>query len=600
MSGWAGCRHSAALAVIAVLMNSVSAGAVEAPATSVSSEVSTIAGSGAVAMQDGDALRASFLTLGALARGQDGTVYIVDELAERIRALGPDHKVRTVAGSGPLGLHGLSVVGGFRDGPALESQFNHPTGIAVAPDGSIYVADSKNACIRRIYRGIVSTVVGRPGEARAVDGPAEQARLVSPRSLSFDSKGTLWIADYGGGLRRLDASGLTTIKLKSYGDPNLWSVSASPDPKESLVLAASAQLVFIYDSALNTDSYVSTGLLAEGEKPFGNPNQIVAIGGRQALFTDMVSNNVRYLRLPTSLYNTTVFTRAIAGGTLERGIDNAGFADGSRVAARFYSPRGLLVEGESALVGDAGNHRLRLLKLPRFRSPEAGLSDEYKYDNAHYEIAYISASTAFWDSLGDDSICAQLEARLNSSGRLGKPVRCHAIRIDGANMQRIDAYIDDYLAFRKIDTLIIAADPSSVPSDAPGAWTLQATQAAWASLMEDVVKVVKPPGTRVVLFWQFNSFAFSDDEDLSQHDTILRSGPDEVDVLQAAQAVSAALKDLPVAIFNSFDAFAKYEKTAGHLPLYGNPDTHTNPRGNAFIAARLAEFLTDNRAAAPR
>jgi hypothetical protein len=57
-------------------------------------------------------------------------------------------------------------------------------GLAVGPDGALYVADSKNSCIRKVENGVVSTVVGVPGATKPVDGPIAQARLVSPRSLA--------------------------------------------------------------------------------------------------------------------------------------------------------------------------------------------------------------------------------------------------------------------------------------------------------------------------------------------------------------------------------------------------------------------------------
>jgi hypothetical protein len=42
------------------------------------------------------------------------------------------------------------VRGGFRDGPAAQAQFNGPTAVSVARDGTIFVADTLNNCIREI------------------------------------------------------------------------------------------------------------------------------------------------------------------------------------------------------------------------------------------------------------------------------------------------------------------------------------------------------------------------------------------------------------------------------------------------------------------
>ncbi len=40
--------------------------------------------------------------------------------------------------------------GGHRDGPAAQARFNHPAAVAVASDGTLYVADQDNNCIRVI------------------------------------------------------------------------------------------------------------------------------------------------------------------------------------------------------------------------------------------------------------------------------------------------------------------------------------------------------------------------------------------------------------------------------------------------------------------
>jgi hypothetical protein len=50
---------------------------------------------------------------------------------------------------------------GFADGPGEQAQFSAPRGIAAAPDGTIYVADSENDRIRCVSpKGIVGTLAG--------------------------------------------------------------------------------------------------------------------------------------------------------------------------------------------------------------------------------------------------------------------------------------------------------------------------------------------------------------------------------------------------------------------------------------------------------
>ena len=551
--------------------------------------VTTIAGSSSLGIKDGPALEARFLVPSGLARTANGTLYISDPAAQRIRQMLPDGTVRTVAGSGALGAIGLSVAGGYRDGPALEALFNQPAGMAVGPDGALYIADSFNACIRKLQNGVVTTVIGKPGDSRAVDGDATTARLLLPLSLSFDKSGTLWIADYGAGLRFLSQGQLGTIKTKSYGDVQLTSVSVEPEA-DGVVVAATPQLVYVYDRTTKIDTYFGT--LNDGEDgPFGRPDHVVAIGNDQVVFTDARNNNIRYMRLPRAGFDTTFYTRTIAGGELEKGILNAGFADGVGTAARFYSPRGVVAAGDSVIVADAGNHRLRRVSLPHFRRSEGRLSEGDRYDTSHFEVVYISASNAFWDTMGDDSICANLERVVDASHRVTRPARCHTVRLDAAQLPQVANYIKTALLFRHIDVLVIGANPtaaSQYPASGSNAAGLPALHAA----VSDLVGQLKPTSARLVMMWLNDNFLVSDDESLLIHDTVIRAFVDQTASAVAGFAGTfASLRDLPVVQYDTYNDFLDYEKQPDHLPLFVNPGTHLNSRGNAFLGERLASFL---------
>lgn len=83
-------------------------------------------------------------------------------------------------------------------GQAAAASFYGPTDIGFGPDGSLYVADTSNSCVRAIGAdGIVSTVVGTCGQL-GYDGdggaPAD-ALLNQPYGLDFDGDGNLYVAD---------------------------------------------------------------------------------------------------------------------------------------------------------------------------------------------------------------------------------------------------------------------------------------------------------------------------------------------------------------------------------------------------------------------
>ena len=86
--------------------------------------------------------------------GPDGSLYIADSHNNRIRRVAPDGTISTVAGNGTSGFSGDG-------GPASAASLNDPSGVAVGPDGSLYIADSFNGRIRWVApNGIISTVAG--------------------------------------------------------------------------------------------------------------------------------------------------------------------------------------------------------------------------------------------------------------------------------------------------------------------------------------------------------------------------------------------------------------------------------------------------------
>jgi hypothetical protein len=95
-------------------------------------------------------------------------------------------------------LAGVAGTAGASDGSSATAQFNAPRGVASAPDGSIYVADTGNHTIRRIaLDGTVTTVAGQAGVPGNNDGPATQAHLTSPSGLDINELGEVFIADTG-------------------------------------------------------------------------------------------------------------------------------------------------------------------------------------------------------------------------------------------------------------------------------------------------------------------------------------------------------------------------------------------------------------------
>jgi sugar lactone lactonase YvrE len=156
--------------------------------------ISTFAGTGR-GRHDGDggpAERASIWGARAVEVGGDGTVYILEREGNRLRAVDPHTGlVSTIAGTG---LKGYSGDGG----PASRATLNGPKELAVDRDGNLWIVDTENHVIRFIERrsGTIRTVAGTGQAGREGDGgPGIRAQLDRPHGVAVGPEGDIWIAD---------------------------------------------------------------------------------------------------------------------------------------------------------------------------------------------------------------------------------------------------------------------------------------------------------------------------------------------------------------------------------------------------------------------
>lgn len=171
-------------------------------------QIDVLAGDGVGGLREGAGAQARFADPYALAVDAHGVAYIADAGDNnRIRRVYPDGRVDTLAGTGE----------GWRDGPGAQAQFHTPSGIAVDAAGNVYVADTGNHRIRRIGAdGVVSTLAG-DGVAGFADGPAAQARFDAPMGVAVDATGRVYVADtYNDRIRVIEPDG--TVRTAAGGE----------------------------------------------------------------------------------------------------------------------------------------------------------------------------------------------------------------------------------------------------------------------------------------------------------------------------------------------------------------------------------------------
>jgi sugar lactone lactonase YvrE len=130
-----------------------------------------------------------------------GNIYVADTLNHMIRRITPAGAVTRFAGS---------LRQGSADGSGTNASFASPCGLAIAPDGMLYVADTGNHTIRKVTpAGVVSTLAGTAGTAGSTDGPCSRALFNQPRGIALDSAGNIIVADAGNrAIRKITPAGI--------------------------------------------------------------------------------------------------------------------------------------------------------------------------------------------------------------------------------------------------------------------------------------------------------------------------------------------------------------------------------------------------------
>ncbi len=142
--------------------------------------------------------------LPGLAVGPDGAVYVTDRANQRIRKIDLGGLVTTVAGTGNAGFSGDG-------GPATQADLNNPEGIALDVNGNLYVADWMNNRVRRVdANGTITTFAGTGKRGFSGDGGrAIQATFADPRGVAIANDGFVYIADSGNNrIRRVGPDGV--------------------------------------------------------------------------------------------------------------------------------------------------------------------------------------------------------------------------------------------------------------------------------------------------------------------------------------------------------------------------------------------------------
>ncbi len=304
--------------------------------------VETFAGAPEPGETDGPGSRAQFDAPMGLDLDTQGNLYVADSRNHRIRRITPSGATTTLAGGAP----------GFADGAAGQAQFLLPCGVAVAPDGSVYVADTGNHCIRRIKNGQVTTLAGStPGLA---DGQGTAVKFNSPCAVTYTTspKPLLYVADsLNKRVRVLDLDGRI---IGGWDVPGIPTAVLAGSPPTVAVPQASA-----FFSGTKTLHEIPIDLHGENGKPddfrLRRPLSLCAAPGGWFV-TDAEQGGVFFVK------NGTAFL--LAGKSYGR-TPFVGWQDADGQKALFGQVSGIVSDGKGHLyVSDSSTNCIRRITLP--------------------------------------------------------------------------------------------------------------------------------------------------------------------------------------------------------------------------------------------
>jgi sugar lactone lactonase YvrE len=301
-----------------------------------------------------------------IALAPDGAIYISDGGdAPAIRRLRPEGDVQTIAGGGR----------GFADGKGSAAAFDTPSHLALGPDGAIYVADTGNHAIRRVTpEGAVSTIAG-DGTPGTGDGPG--ARLNGPVGVAVGLGGRVLVADtYNDRVVVLSPTRPTSPSRAS----DVWTLTT---------VAGSDTPGFV--DGIGTSAYFDT---PAGVAALPDGSVIVADTGNDTLRRIALDGTV--VTLPSvdltgtsdmlwrpigvaadsrgRLYVTDAGARVVEvradGGRRVLTGARPGFANGLGTSARMREPSGIAVAANGrVVVADSLNGLVRVLDIPERLGP---------------------------------------------------------------------------------------------------------------------------------------------------------------------------------------------------------------------------------------
>jgi sugar lactone lactonase YvrE len=281
--------------------------------------------------------------------------------------------------------------------------FNQPTGVAVDSAGNVYVADEGNNVIRKISpTGVVTTLAGS-GQQGSANGPGASASFNAPVGVAVDSKGNVYVTDYGNDMIRMISQGTYSIGLGFTSVSTLGGNIVYPDGIAVDTLGNPNDLYvsteYIYQIDNISPSGTVTSLAGTGIGSNNGPSYAASFDGPKGIAVD-IAGNVYVADQHNNLIRKISHSGVV---TTFAGSGNKGSANGvGTTAVSFNGPTGVAVDAQgNVYVADSGNNLIREISPAGVVTYLAGTGQPGSANGAGFAASFNNPQGVAVDAAGN-------------------------------------------------------------------------------------------------------------------------------------------------------------------------------------------------------